>query len=182
VWYWIGAGLFLPALALAIGTCARLPSKVEDMQRVVMPGRAEIVLPEGRSTLYAESRSVVDGKTYQAAEGFSLRCGVGSADGKQVRIESSSSTVSYSFGDHAGQNAMDVHAGAAGTYVLECEAPGQFVMAIGGGIGTSIAIAGVSGVVAAVGALVLLVAWIKRRRQIRREAGLLPRAVALGES
>jgi hypothetical protein len=182
VWYWIGAGLFLPGVVLAIATFVTLSSRIADMQRVVMPGRAEIVLPAGRSTLYAESQSIVDGKVYQVGENFSLRCGIGSADGTQARLESSSSTVSYSLGDYAGQNAMDVHAGAAGTYVLECEAPGTFVMAIGGGIGTSIVLAVVGGLAAAAGALMTLVVWIKRRRQIRREAEMVPRAVALGES
>ena len=76
--------------------------------------------------------------------------------------------MSYSFGSYVGHNTFDLHTDTAGTYILECEAPQQFVIAIGSGIGTRIAITVVSAVVPVLlgmltFVLVLVLRWNQKR-------------------
>jgi len=140
-WYWVPVALVLAGIALGailpVGL-ARLASKVESLHRVVMPGRVELALPAGKTTLYVEQKSRVDGEVYEVAEHFNFRCGVSDLTGKPIALEKSSSSVEYTVRDYAGSSAFDLHPDAAGTYVLSCKAPHPFVIAVGGGVGTPI--------------------------------------------
>src|SRR5690606_7781943 len=131
VWYLLAAGLILTAISIAGTGIRRFFSTVEGMHRVVMPGQAEIVLPEGPSTLYVEHSSIVDGKAYVIGEDLSFRCALTGPGGEELAITPSPSRVTYATGSYAGRNAFNVGVPAAGTYVLACEAPDPFVMAIG---------------------------------------------------
>lgn len=167
-WYFVAGVLVLAGIAIAVVGFGRLVSKVEGLQRVGMPGKAEIVLPAGETTLYAEQRSIVDGKTYETAEGVEFRCGVRDPAGKEIALERPSSTVSYGFASYAGRNTFDLRVETAGTYVLLCDAPSQFAMAIGSGVGTLIVIAVVGGLVPVLlGVLTFFIVLVKRRRQKR---------------
>src|SRR5688572_1846016 len=174
VWYLVAAGLVLSGISIGMVGCSQFISRVEGMQRIAMPGKAEIVLPAGMSTLYVESSSIIDGKTYQAAEGFSFRCAVTDPAGKEMSLAKASSSVSYSIGDYAGHNVFDVRVDAAGTYVLGCEAPGPFAMAIGGGVGSWIVVAVVGALVPiALGLLTFILVLVKRSGQKRRAAAAI---------
>lgn len=181
VWYGVAAGMILPGLSLAVTALMLMSSTIKDMHRVVMPGKAELMLPAGRTTLYAERRSIVDGKAYSQSEGHSFRCGVTDATGRDMGLTSPSSNVSYSIGDHAGQSAFELNLGEPGTYVLACEAPGPFVIAIGQGAGAWIVVAALGGFMAFGGMILFLVVLLMRRGQKRRAAAeALPRATAVG--
>jgi hypothetical protein len=156
-----------------------LSSTVKDMHRVVMPGKAELMLPAGRTMLYVERRSIVDGKAYSQPEEQSFRCGVTDVAGNDIQLASASSNVSYSIGDHAGRSAFDLQLGQPGTYVLACEAPGPFVIAIGQGAGAWIVVAIIGGLTTLGGVILFLVVLLLRRGQQRRAAAeALPRATA----
>lgn len=180
VWYVVAGGLIVIALAIGLTGFSQFMSTVEDMRRVAMPGQAEIVLPAGFSTLYVEHRTVVDGKaidaswasgSIEAPVGLGFQCALTDPDGKAVPLEHSASSVSYSFGSYEGQSMFDLRAGAAGTYVLACEAPGPFGVAVGYGVGTWIVVAVVGGLVPGLGGVfTFLLVLIKRRRQRRRAA------------
>lgn len=168
-WYWVALGMGVSGLALTITAFTMLSSSIQAMHRVVMPGRAEIVLPAGRSTLYWESSSIVDGKAYQTSR-VDYRCRVADPAGREVPLAFSASSVSYSMGGYAGRNAFDLEIAAPGTYVLECEAPEPFVIAIGGGVGAWIVVAVIGVLPMLAGLVIFLVVLIKRRRQKRRAA------------
>ena len=170
-WYIVAAGLVLSGITFGVVGCSQFISTVEGMHRVAMPGKAEIVLPAGPSTLYAESKSVIDGKAYAAAEGLGFRCAVTHPDGKAVPFEKSAGSVTYSIGDYAGHNAFDIRIETAGTYVLECEAPSPFAMAIGRGVGTWIVVALVGALVpAALGVITFILVLVLRSGQKKRAA------------
>ena len=171
VWYILAAGLLASGIAIAMTAFGQFRSTIEEMPRVVVPGRSEIVLPPGDTTLYAESRSIVGGKTYVLDGSIDFRCGIASASGTPVPIEKPTSQVSYGMGGYEGRNVFDVHVAAGGTYVIECEGDAQkpFVLAIGRGVGTWIVVGLVGGLVPALGAvLVFVIVLVKRSRQKRR--------------
>jgi len=171
VWYVIAGGLFVIALALAMTGIAQFRSTIEDMRRVAMPGRADIVLPAGPSTLYVERRTLVEGGAIEAPADLAPRCAVTDPEGKPVPLQPAAAHVSYDFDGFAGVGAFDLSVEAAGTYALSCEAPARFGVAVGYGVGTWIVVSLVSGIIPALGGvIVFLVVMVKRRRQLRRMA------------
>lgn len=167
VWYWVALGLIVPGLALVITAFGMLTSSIQGMHRVVMPGKAEIMLPAGRSTLYAERSSIVDGKAYRV-EGLRFRCAVTDPAGKEVPLVAPTSSVSYTTGSYAGENVFDLDIAEPGPYVLACDAPAPFVIAIGGGVGAWIVVMIVGALPIMAGVVIFIVALVKRRRQKRR--------------
>ena len=154
-------------------------STIEDMRRFRMPGKAEVVLPSGPTSLYVEHRSIVDGEEVRAPEALDFHCTLTDPVGKDVPFEPTSSSVSYSFGDYAGRSAFDVHTRAAGTYVLACDASGaarsgggpRFAVAMGYGVAVWTLVALIGGLVpAGAGTIMFLIVLIKRVRQKRRGA------------
>ena len=175
VWYVVAAGLLVSGIAIAVTGISQSISTVEGMNRVAMPGKAEIVLPIGDTTLYAESRSIIDGKVYAIEGELDFRCGIADAAGKPIPLARASSRVSYSAGGYQGHNVFDVHVDTAGTYVLSCEAPRPFALAIGRGVGTWIVIGLVGGLVpAAAAVLMCVIVLVKRSRQRRRARAAAP--------
>lgn len=167
--YWVAAALVVVGIGIAVDGCRDLLSQIDGMRRVVMPGKAEIALPAGDTTLYSEQRSIVNGKVYELAKDFQFRCGAADATGAPIALEHPTSSVRYAFGDHAGHNAFDLHVATAGTYVLQCEAPNEFVIAIGSGVGTRIVVMTVVGglVPTLLGVLTFVLVLVFRRKQQR---------------
>ena len=167
VWYWVAAGMIVSGMGLMIMAFGMLTSSIQGMHRVVMPGKAEIMLPAGRSTLYAERRSIVGGKAY-SVEGLRFRCAVTDPAGQEVPLVAPTSSVSYETGSYAGENVFDLDLAAPGAYVLSCDAPAPFVIAVGGGVGAWIVVMVVGALPVMAGVVILIVVLIKRRRQKRR--------------
>jgi hypothetical protein len=176
VWYLVAAGLIISAVTMAGIAFSQMMSTIEGMQRVVMPGRAEITLPAGGSTLYAEQESRVNGTVYTVSESFQYRCGVEDPQGGKVALKGAASTVTYSIGGFSGKNAWDIDVPAAGTYALVCEGGEPFVIAIGRGIGAWIVVGLVGLLPFFGGALIILLVFFKRRRQLRRARAAAPPA------
>ena len=160
-WYLVAAGLIVSAVTLAVVAFTQFLSNVENMQRVVMPGTAQITLPMGASTLYLESESVVKGTSYVARD-VQPQCTM-----PGVTLAANTANVEYSVGDFSGRSAFDVMVPQAGSYTLTCEAAQPFVIAVGRGLGAWIVIAAVGLLPFAGGVIVILVVFFKRRRQLR---------------
>jgi hypothetical protein len=169
IWYGVALGLIVPGIATTVLGFTQLAEAVEGLQRVVMPGKAEIVLPAGPTTLYGERRSLVGGKAYQNEE-LSFQCRALDPRGGAVRLAPAASRVSYSVGDYAGSSDIDLDIPAAGMYVVECEAPAPFVLAIGQGVGAWIVVSIIGAIPIGLGVLMALIVLIKRSRQKRRAA------------
>jgi hypothetical protein len=140
---------------------------VGSMQRVVMPARTEVTLAAGRSTLYVESRSVVNDTPYVVDGDVPLECTLQASSGSTLELQQPRARVTYNAGDFAGRNAFDIDVPAPGTYTLDCKAPRQFVLAIGGGIGAWLVVALVGALVPGLAGLVVLVVVFVKRRRIR---------------
>ena len=138
-------------------------STMEGMQRVAMPGRADVMLPAGPSTLYVETRSKIGGTIIDTPGDFNLRCEI-----PGVELHKPTSNVRYSMAGYTGHNAFDVTIDRGGKYALSCESDGgqPFAIAIGAGVGAWIVIA-VIAVVPFLGGIALLVVTFIRRRRLR---------------
>lgn len=165
-WYLIGVGLMISAVAMALVSFGSMRDTVGGMHRIVVPGRATITLPPGTSTLYAEQRSVVDGKHYDVGGGFAYRCGIDEQT-RKLTFTKATGKITYSIGDFAGHNAWDIDVVEAGDYELVCESEKPFVMAIGRGVGSAIVVAIVGLLPFFIGLTVILVVYLKRRKQLR---------------
>lgn len=147
-------GGFLIAFACAVAGLALTTaiSTMKGMQRVPMPGRAEISLPAGPSTLYVEGDV---GRFECSAPGLVL--------------EKPTANVSYSLAGYHGHNAFDVQVGSGGRFELVCTGGSPFVIAVGAGVGAWIVIT-VLAVIPFLGGLALVIVTAVRRGRARRLA------------
>ena len=168
-WYLVGAGLIVSAATMVIIAFSSMIDRIEGMQRIVMPGKAEITLPAGRSTLYLERRTILDGARESTA--LPSQCKV--LDPPSATIVGSSTSVEYAIGSYEGRSAFDVEVADAGKVTIECtgqQAGAPFYFAVGRGVGSAIVV-GVIGIFPfLVGLVVTLVVFFKRRRQLRARA------------
>jgi hypothetical protein len=163
-WYFVALGLIGCGLAIGMTGFFQMADSVRGLQRSTMPGKTEVTLAAGRTTIYVETR--VDGVEHVADN---LQCRMLDGSGKPIELRTANGKVSYSFGGYAGRNAWDVDIMAPGTFAIECS--GKGAIAVGGGIGAWIVVALVGGLVPVLGGLGLAIpVFFKRRRQKR--AGL----------
>lgn len=119
----VGAGAFF---------ALRLPSILPPIQ-VVLPGEHELTLDrEGEYTVFWESTSVVDGRTYASTQLSGLRLKVRAADsGRELEVVGSSTNATYSTGSRVGQS--------VGAFVVET--PGAYVLSGATGDGSEVVLA-----------------------------------------
>jgi hypothetical protein len=171
-WYLVAFGLIGTALAIAITGFMQMKEVVVTMQRRVMPGKAEIALAPGKSTLYFEQRSVIDEVEYVNDSPVQFTCSVRDATGKPLTLEKPIANVTYSVGGFKGHNVYDMQIAAPGIYTLECSGPTKFVLSLGGGIGAWLVVALVGGLMPGLaGLIVVVVVTLKRRRWFKRHPG-----------
>ena len=165
--YLFGGALVLFAFAVAGIALSSAMSTMRGMQRVAMPGSAEITLPAGPSTLYIETTSHVGDRDIDTPGDFNLRC---AAPGLELRKPTSS--VRYAMGGYKGHNGFDVAVENGGRFTLTCESDGNqpFAIAIGAGVGAWIVIAVLAVIPLLGGIALLLVTFLRRRRAARRTA------------
>ena len=163
--YFFGGALLVIAAAVAwVGVSSGIAT-IKGMQRVAMPGTADITLPAGRSTLYVETHSRIGDTEIDSGSGdFRLHC---SAAGLQ--LEKPTSKVSYAMGGYQGHNAFDVVVNTGGHFTLACSSDGdrKFAIAIGTGVGAWIVVTVVA-IIPALAGIALLIVTILRRRRARR--------------
>jgi len=167
---------FAVALAL-VGGCGVVGAgmwhaydKVTHMPRGVMPGDLELTLDSGSYTIFWEPRSVVDNQAFVSQQA-SVRCQLASADGHQAKLSSSGASVSYSMGSYKGQSLFDADVDQAGKYTLSCASDdgAKVVLAVGQGLGTTIVLTIVGGIVGfGAGVAIFLVVYYRRRKARQR--------------
>ncbi len=168
----LAAGVVGFALVLFLGLSGL------SMQRVVVPGSAELTLEEpGRYTIYHESRSVVDGRVYDVADVSGLTVELVSAEtGESVPLDSPGANTTYELRGRSGRGVLTFEVDRPGAYRLSAEYPAgggpETVLAVGKGLGTRIAMT-VAGVIAIgigsflLAAAIAVVTFVRRRRAIR---------------
>jgi hypothetical protein len=161
----------------AIGSAAILYLGLSglSMQRVVVPGSAEIALEEsGRHTIYHESRSVVDGRVYDVADVSGLTVELVSAEtGESVPLDVPGANTTYELRGRSGRGVLTFEVDRPGAYRLSAEYPAgggpETVLAVGRGLGTRIAMTVVGAIALGLGSFLLAVAiavvtFVRRRR------------------
>ena len=164
-WYLLALAPIAIAGAIAAVFGLRLYSDIKDMPRVVVPGERDLTLEAGDYVGYLEGKSVVDGVSYNTAS-WSGNCRMTGPNG-EIKLESSSTSTSYSLGSYAGQSTFVLTIPTTGAYHVACSGPEpSAVLAIGHGIGMGIVVMVVSAFGGFIGAIVVLV-MVRRRRKRR---------------
>jgi hypothetical protein len=162
--YFVGLGLIGSAIAIALMGYSQMADSVSGLQRTKLPGRAEVTLAAGLTTVYVEHRSVVNGVPVEVPTAAAT-CTMTDAQGKPMALAPTKGNVTHSFGGHAGHRIYDVSIAAPGVYYLDCTGAG--VLAVGGGLGAWLVVAIVGGLVPGVAGIVLcVIVFLKRRRQL----------------
>ena len=128
--------------AIAGGLMWRLYGRIQDMERLVVPGERDLSLDAGDHVGFLEAHSVVEGVAY-ANDHFSGSCNQTDATSHApVALSSTTATTSYSLGSFAGRSVFGFTIPHDGTYHLACTGEGPpAVIAIGDGIGVAIVLA-----------------------------------------
>jgi hypothetical protein len=162
--YWLALLFLLGGIGMAVVQFLGLSRRVESMNRVVMPGTAEVKLPQGETSFYIELRSRVDNQsvTYQPGN---FECAP--SDASAVKLSRPSGEVTYSFGEYSGERGFIATADRPAEISITCTGI-DMVLAWGQDV--------TMGILAAVGSAVLgvgiafflfLITWL-RRRSFRR--------------
>jgi hypothetical protein len=169
VWFLVGFAPLLLGAALGLHFYGAMKHGIVDMQRVVVPGEADLQLGQGEYVLYGESRSVVDGTAY-VNDSFSARCAVLDVESDtQVALTSPTGSTTYTGFGYAGQSMFELDVPHAGTYRLHCEGDdAPAVIAVGRGIGTSIILLVVSILGGVIGFIAIMATVANRRFRARR--------------
>jgi len=160
--YLFGGFLVLFAFAVFGIAFTSAMSTMENMQRVAMPGRAEVALPAGPSTLYLETRSKIGDRMIETDGDFDVRCELAG-----LELQKPHSDVNYSLAGYKGHNAFDVTVATGARYTLTCASDGgkPFAIAVGAGVGAWIVIAVLAVLPLLAGLALLIVTFVRRRKR-----------------
>lgn len=165
----LAAGVVGFALVLFLGLSGL------SMQRVVVPGSAELALEEpGRYTIYHESRSVMDGRVYDVDDVSGLTVELVSAEtGESVPLDAPGANTTYELRGRSGRGVLTFEVDRPGAYRLSADYPAgagpETVLAVGKGLGARIAMTVAGAIAIGIGAFLLaaaiaVVTFVRRRR------------------
>ncbi|AFU06054.1 hypothetical protein [Nocardia brasiliensis] len=177
--WWFALGALLIALgvlggaALAVGSFTQVSGRVDDFQRIEVPGSGAVQLSEtGGYTVYFEYSGASE-----AIFGGEVNVRIADPGGAPVQLRRYDSDVTYSFGKREGRAALSFDAAVPGTYQVTIQGdPGtSATAAIGRGLGTSFVGTLLGGIALGVGGLLLglavvIVVAVKRSGSKRRAA------------
>lgn len=172
---YVFAGVVLVLGAIGAAAILYLGLSGLSMQRVVVPGSAELALDEpGRYTIYHESRSVMDGRVYDVADVSGLTVELVSAEtGESVPLDAPGANTTYELRGRSGRAVLTFDVGRPGAYRLSADYPAgdgpETVLAVGRGIGTRIAMTIAGAIAVGVGsfllaAVIAVITFVRRRR------------------
>lgn len=152
--------------AIAGALMWRMYGRIQDMQRLVVPGERDLTLDAGDHVGFLEARSVVDGTAY-VSDRFSGSCNLSdAASHAPIALDSTGARTTYSVGSYAGQSAFGFTIPHDGTYHLACVGDGPpAVIAIGDGVGLLILVAVAGGLGGFLVAGVMALRIRKRRKR-----------------
>jgi len=177
--YWVGAAVVVVGVVGAIlwGVLGFLSfgEAVDGFQRVPANGRSEVTFTRtGGYVIYYEGPGA-DVGDIPAGEASLTPDG----SDEPVSLETYASSLSYSYGDHAGQAVLTFDIEQPGTYVLDSTSDGDGDLAVGRSIGgklvsTVVGAFALGGLGVVVGAIVLIVTFVRRRNARPRAAPWYP--------
>ncbi|MEV6556573.1 hypothetical protein AB0M22_12715 [Nocardia sp. NPDC051756] len=168
-WWFAFGGLLIAigvfgGLGLGIFGITQASGKIDDFQRIPVPGSGDLHLTEtGGYTVYFE--------------GLAGRVNIVITDpgGSTVPLNKYDATVTYSFGKHSGEAAFSFEAKQPGTYHVITKGDAGGTAAVGRGLGDSFvfqlfAALGIGGGGLVLGLVVIIVVAVKRSGSKRRAA------------
>lgn len=166
--YLVAVGLLVAGWGLAGFFFWRLWDQIDSMPRIEMPGEQTVTLPAGELVVYAE-----EPPGHAGTFSVSARCVATDAGGRELPLSKPGSRTTYTMGGHSGGNLFELEVPAAGPVTMRCDSDDRFVLAIGDGIGTSIALAAVTALAGTfLGLGVAFRTWWRRRRERRATAAI----------
>ena len=172
----IGLGFILSLVILITSITNAFP----DI-RIVVPGTHELELEStGTYTIFYEYRSTVDGKKYLTGESLSTISGIdirleSKGDAQQIPLENPFGSTSYTVGSRSGESLFEFDIDEPGEYILTAEYENdrtepEVVFAIGQFDiwGTVLSFFGIGFAGFAIGAFIIIRAFIKRRNAGRQ--------------
>ena len=182
------AGYFVAVLILVAGLVgagmllwSQLQGLGDALQRVVVPGEAELALSEtGTYTIFHEPAGTIDGEVYSAGNISGLRVALAAADtGEAVPLQNVTVSSRYSFGGHTGFGVFNFEIAKPGPYRLTAgyedgRAEPRTVLAVSQGfvgklLGVIFATLGVAFAALGIAAAIAIVTF-RRRRKYRTSA------------
>ncbi|HEX9034045.1 MAG TPA: hypothetical protein VF834_19570 [Streptosporangiaceae bacterium] len=175
IWYLIPAAVFLAGIAWLIYGVVTLASTVNDLQRVSLPGGGTVSLTHsGGYTIYYEGPGAQTGNIPP----FHIHVTPASPGAAVSSLTQYGSVVTYNIGSHEGRAVLALRVASPGRFtVTALGAPASGAgLAFGGSIGSGIVgvlLPGVPLIILGVlGAVVLLIVRIVRKRSLQRRAAL----------
>ncbi|MCX4091484.1 hypothetical protein [Nocardia sp. alder85J] len=139
--WWIVAGIvvivagIVGAVTVGVGGFTRMTNTVDHFQRVAVPGSGDLQLSAGHDyTGYLEFSGASSGDTSQG-----VRVRLTGPDGQVVPMHDYGSNVTYQMGGHEGRAEFSFRVGQDGQYHLLTDGGPDVTVAVGGGLGSSIA-------------------------------------------
>jgi len=159
--YWLALGLVVASVGIVAVMFWRVSRAVAAMPRIDARGEHVVDLPAGDLVVFAELGDGV-GVT-------SLRCAAKDASGSALALsDMGSTTISYDIGSYHGRSIYDLEVRAAGRVTVTCDTDGDLVLAFGEGIGKTMAIGVIAGLLAFFSGCFLFGRTLLRRRRERR--------------
>ena len=180
-WYGLAVGVAVAGIVIAIvvfvQSISGLIDRVDEFQRVSLPGSTTVTLEEaGGYTVYHEFSGASSDSTFGGTEsdpgvGSAVSVTITAPNGSTVALDRYDANVSYSWGDHEGVAVYSFTADQPGDYTVAAE--GQIgEVAIGRGIGSGL-VGGIVGSFAVgiggslLGGIIAIVVGVKRGRSRR---------------
>jgi hypothetical protein len=152
----------------------------DSLTQIVVPGRAELSLKQGRYSVFLEEESTVNGKIYSTTQSIAgLECRVTSVQsGAIIPIQKASMNTTYSVNGRSGHSVLEFPIQQDGRYAFACDygenskGP-EVVVAVGSGVGEAIlstVLGGLGAFFGGIGAglIVVLVVVLRRERNKNR--------------
>lgn len=164
-WYFIviviGFAISVIGPVVIVTSAIKFVDKIDDFQRVDVPGTGTVLLEAGSYTVYAEGSGTGRVTIRQPNE-------------QLVELRPYSGEISYDVSNHDGRALFSFRAGVTGRYFIATTGPAGAVIAIGPGLGSGL----VAGILAGIGLILAGIAFAvvgsivvgaKRRRSRRAQ-------------
>lgn len=181
--WWIALGVLtivagiIGAIVTGVLGFSRMNSAVNGFERVSVPGSGDVRLEADHDyTIYFEYNGASSTDLAQ-----DLRVKLVDPAGQSVKLETYGSETTYQLGGREGRAGISFHAAQGGTYHLASEGGSGVTMAVGGGIGSSIATTilsafGIAGVGFILGLIIIVITVVRRSRVPQPVRGYGPAA------
>lgn len=168
------AGIVVAVVIFVVGLAAYV-DRIDDFQRVEVPGSEAITLREGSYSVYQEFGGAADGGAF----GTGALVEISGPSGEEVDLDPYDTSVTYTTSGEEGIAMSSFRADTSGEYTVSTEGPGYVTVAIGPGLGrglvtTILGAFAVGGLSVLAGIVIAVVVGIRRSRNRSAMRGPLP--------